>query len=107
MIVSNRKDTSMKRTTMLGLILALSLAGCGNSSKTSATDQRVQQQADYYAIDQIERTWHRAASTRNVDLMMTLWAPDATFNLATKTLRGTAQIRAFFMQAGPFLPGHH
>src|SRR3954469_10133703 len=107
MIVSNRKDASMKRLTVLSLILALCLAGCGNSSKKSAADQQLQQQADYYAIDQIEKTWHRAASTQNVDLMMTLWAPDATFNIATKTLRGTAQIRAFFTQAGPFLPGHH
>src|SRR5712691_11386000 len=92
---------------MLGLILALLLVGCGSSNKTSATDQRVQQQADYYQIDQIEKTWHKAASTQNIDLMMTLWAPDATFNIATKTLRGKAQIRKFFTTAGPFRPGNH
>ena len=97
----------MKRTVVLGVILALALAGCGNSSKKSAADQQLQQQADYYAIDQIEKTWHRAASTKNVDLMMTLWAPDATFNIATKTLRGKAQIRDFFKTAGPFVPSHH
>ena len=62
----------------------------------SAADQQVQQQADYYAIDQIEKTWHKAASTQNVDLMMTLWAPDATFNIGTETLTGKAQIRTFF-----------
>jgi ketosteroid isomerase-like protein len=107
MIDSNRKDASMKWSAMLGLILALSLAGCGSSNKTSAVDQRVQEQADYYQIDQIEKTWHRAASTHNIDLMMTLWAPDATFNLATETLRGKSQIRDFFKTAGPFLPGHH
>jgi len=107
MIVSNRKDASMKWTAMLGLTLALSLAGCGGSNKTSAADQKVQEQADYYQIDQIEKTWHKAASTQNIDLMMTLWAPDATFNIATKTLHGRAQIRAFFKTAGPFLSGHH
>ena len=31
----------------------------------------LQQQADIYAIDQIEKTWHKASSTQNVDLMMT------------------------------------
>jgi ketosteroid isomerase-like protein len=102
----------MKRTATLGLIgalaiLVLTLVGCGNSSKRSAADQQVQQQADYYAIDQIEKTWHRAASTKNVDLMMTLWAPDATFNIATKTLIGKAEIRRFFTTAGPFKPGNH
>ena len=107
MIVANRKDGGMKSTAVLGLILALALAGCGSSSKKSAAEQQLQQQADYYGIDQIEKTWHRAASTQNVDLMMTIWAPDATFNLGTQTLTGRAQIRAFFEKAGPFLPGHH
>ena len=44
----------MKRIAMLSVILALCLAGCGNSSKNSAADQQLQQQADYFAIDQIE-----------------------------------------------------
>lgn len=96
----------MVRTAVLGVVLALLVVGCGNSSKKSAGNQQVQQQADYYLIDQIEKTWHKAASTKDVDLMMTLWAPDATFNIATKTLRGTAQIRAFFKTAGPFKPGN-
>ena len=56
MIVSNGKDASMKRIALLSLILALCLAGCGNSSKKSAADQQLQQEADYYAIDQIEKT---------------------------------------------------
>jgi ketosteroid isomerase-like protein len=97
----------MKRIAMLSVILALCLAGCGNSSKNSAADQQLQQQADYFAIDQIEKTWHRAASTKNVDLMMSLWAPDATFNIATETLNGKAQIRHFFAtKAAPFQPGN-
>ncbi len=97
----------MKTTAVFALMLALALAGCGSSSKKSAADQQLQQQADYYGIDQIEKTWHKAASTQNVDLMMTVWAPDATFNIGTRTLNGQAQIRAFFEKAGPFLPGHH
>src|SRR5207247_10971745 len=40
--------------------------------------------------------------------MMTLWAPDATFNNGTETLTGKAEIRQFFTtQAGPFQPGNH
>ena len=38
-------------------------------------------QADINAIDQIEKTWHRAGSTQDIDLMMTVWAPDATFTV--------------------------
>src|SRR5437660_2764492 len=40
--------------------------------------------------------------------MMTLWAPDATFNIGTETLTGKAQIQDFFAHtAAPFQPGNH
>ena len=97
----------MKWIPVLPLALCLALTGCGGSSKSSAKDQQLQQQADYWGIDQIERTWHRAASTKNVNLMMSLWTKDATFNIGTKTLNGASQIRKFFETAGPFLPGNH
>jgi len=97
----------MKRTAMLGVMLALSLAACGGSGKKSAAEQQLQQRADYYAIDQIEKTWHKAASTQNVDLMMSLWANDATFNIGPETLDGKKQIRDFFNTAGPFRSGNH
>jgi ketosteroid isomerase-like protein len=88
--------------------LTLTVAACGGSSKNSASQQALQRQADMWQIDQIERTWHRAASTKNVDLMMSLWAPGATFNIGTETLRGKAQIRDFFTHtAGPFQPQNH
>ena len=98
----------MKRLAMLGVALVVLLTACGGSGKKSAAEQQAQQQSDLYAIDQIERTWHKAASTQNVDLMMSIWADDATFNLGTETLRGKAQIRAFWAhKAGPFQPGNH
>jgi ketosteroid isomerase-like protein len=97
----------MKWIVLPVLALSLALAGCGGSSKSSTKNQQLQQQADYWAIDQIERTWHRAASTKNVNLMMSLWANDATFNIGTETLNGASEIRKFFEKAGPFLPGNH
>jgi SnoaL-like domain len=98
----------MKRIAMLGLVLAVSLAGCGGSGKKPTAVKDTQRQADLYAIDQIERTWHQASSTHNVDLMMTLWAPDATFNIGTETLTGKGEIRDFFAtRAGPFQSQNH
>jgi ketosteroid isomerase-like protein len=98
----------MKRLAMLGVAIAVLLTACGGSGKKSAAEQLAQQQSDLYAIDQIERTWHKAASTHNVDLMMSIWADDATFNLGTETLRGKAQIRAFWThKAPPFKPENH
>ena len=89
----------MTRTLFMGCALAVVvavLAGCGGSGKTSASDQTTQKDAALYQIDQIEQTWHKAASTHNVNLMMTLWAPGAVFNIGTKTLTGKAEIRNFF-----------
>jgi ketosteroid isomerase-like protein len=98
----------MKRLAMLGVALAVLLTACGGSGKKSAAEQQAQHQSDLYAIDQIERTWHKAASTHNVDLMMSIWADDATFNLGTETLRGKAQIRNFWThKAPPFKPENH
>ncbi len=98
----------MKTMMVLSVALALSLAACGGSGKKSAASEDVQRQADLYAIDQIEQTWHKAASTHDIDLMMSIWAPDATFNIGTETLTGTAEIRNFFAnKAAPFQPENH
>jgi ketosteroid isomerase-like protein len=88
--------------------LALSLSACGGSTSQSGTTAQLQKDADVLAIDQIEQTWHKAASSHNVGLMMSLWAPDATFNIGTQTLTGRAQIRNFFEHtAAPFQPQNH
>jgi ketosteroid isomerase-like protein len=98
----------LSSTLMLGLALALSLTACGGSGKASAAAQEMRQQADMYQVDQIEKTWHKASSTHDVKLMMTLWAPDATFNIGTETLTGKGQIRDFFAhKAASFQPQNH
>ena len=97
----------MQRIAAVGLVLVVLLTACG-SKKPSAQSQAVQKNAEHYEIDQIERTWHRASSRQDVDLMMTLWAPDATLSVGTDTYSGkAAQIRKFFETAGPFKPGNH
>ena len=98
----------MTRTLMIGSALAVAvtiLAGCGGSSASS--DQRIERDAALFQIDQIEQTWQKAASTHNVNLMMTLWAPSAVFNIGAETLTGKAQIRKFFAtKNAAFMPGH-
>jgi ketosteroid isomerase-like protein len=81
------------------------IAGYGAYAKSSSTGS--QQLAERYRIDQIEKTWHKAASRQNVDLMMTLWAPKATFTIAGQTYRGRAAIRQVFAKAGPFQAQNH
>ncbi len=98
----------MVRLAIFLMAAAIVGAGCGGTSTGTAAGTAAERDANLYAIDQIEKTWHKAASTGNVDLMMTIWASDATFNEGTETLSGSAAIRDFFAhRAGPFKAGHH
>jgi ketosteroid isomerase-like protein len=99
------------RTLFIGVALGaivVVLAACGGSGRSSASEQVMQRQADLYAIDQIEKTWHQATSTQDVDLMMTLWSPNATFTPKPGvTLVGKKQIRSFWLKAPVFQPKNH
>jgi ketosteroid isomerase-like protein len=110
-VTDHERRSGVRRALLTGSGLALAviaLAGCGGSSKSSASDPTIQKEAAYYQIDQIEQTWHRAASHHDVNLMMTLWAPGAVFNVGGKTLSGKAQIRNFFKtENAAFMPQHH
>jgi hypothetical protein len=98
------------RRTVLPLFVVIGvalLAGCGGSDGNSSDQALEQRQANMWQIDKIEKTWHEAASTQDVDLMMSLWAPDATFTYGPVTLTGTDQLREFFAgTASPFQPGN-
>ena len=104
----DRLARMMKCTPLAGcalLVATAALAGCG-SSATSAPRQTIQKDATLYQIDMIERTFHRAMSTHNVNLMMDLFAPGAVFNLGLETFSGKAQIRKFFATKNlAFQPG--
>ncbi len=89
-------------------VVVISLAGCGGSSTSSTSKQALQRQADLYAINQIEQKWHRATSRHDIDLMMSLWAPNATFTTGPgETKTGKDQIRQFWLEAPVFQPENH
>src|SRR5215218_7124442 len=94
------------RTILIGGALAVvvaSLAACGSSNASSASEKAMQRQADLYAIDQIEKSFHKATSKHDIDLMMSLWAPNATFTTKPgQTLTGKKQIRGFWLAAPVF-----
>jgi ketosteroid isomerase-like protein len=85
--------------------------GTGTASATpaaSSTDPSVQKDADMFQIEQIEQKWHEATSHHDLNLMMSLWAPGAVFNIGTATYTGKAQIRNFFAKTNPaFSPENH
>jgi ketosteroid isomerase-like protein len=58
-------------------------------------------------IYQLQAAFHRAKTTQDLDLMMSLWADDATFNnKSTGTIyAGCDQIKSFWQSSGSFT--HH
>ena len=88
------------RTLLIGgaLALAVLLTACGGSDTSSATQQASQRKADFWDIDQIEKNFHRATTKKDITLMMSLWAPNATFTLGPgQTATGKKQIRRFWL----------
>ena len=90
----------------LGVAVA-ALTACGGSGSKGTASADTQKEAALYQIDQIEKTWHRAASTHDIDLMMTIWAPNSSFTIGGETSSGKAAIRKVLAAAGPFQPQNH
>lgn len=103
----------MRKLAYLGVIATLLVAlqvglGRATASTTSRSDAVAQQEADKWEISQIEVKFHRATSHHDINLMMSLWAPGAIFNIDQQTLTGKAQIRHWFLTKNQaFFPDHH
>ena len=82
------------------IAVVLALAGCDGSSSASATEQAaLQEKADRWEIDQIEKRFHEATTHKNIDMMMGLWAPNATLTVGpADTATGVEEIRQFWLE---------
>jgi hypothetical protein len=59
---------------------------------------------DFMGIHKIEIIFHEAGTTKNLDLMLSLFADDATLTSGGKTYKGKDEIRGYWQAAGPFQP---
>jgi ketosteroid isomerase-like protein len=79
-------------------ILLVTLAACSSSGTNSPADREMQQQADRWAIDQIEKDFHHSTTIQDIDLMMSLYAPNATVTVGPgQTATGLDEIRQFWL----------
>ena len=97
------------RTRAIGLALAVAfLSACGGSSESSRAEQEQQRKADLYEIGELQKAFHKSLSTKDIDLMMGIWAPNATFTQGPGyTLVGKDEIRRAWLAAKPFQPTTH
>jgi ketosteroid isomerase-like protein len=90
-------------------ILVVCLAACTDSGTSSEAEQAMQRKADKWEIDQIETKFHEATTTKDIDLMLSLWAPNATLTVGPgQTATGLDQIRRFWLEESTaFMPVTH
>lgn len=90
---------------LAAVAFALVLSACGGSSATSRIESGLQRQADEYSISNIERAFHEAMTNKDMDRLMSLWAPNATLTVGSgQTATGKAQIRKAWLKSTPFKP---
>ena len=91
-------------TVLVGVV-----AACGGSSSGSDAQRATQQKADYWDIDKIEKDFHEATTRKDIDLMMGLWAPNATLTAGPEmTAAGRTEIQQFWLEESvAFEPTNH
>jgi ketosteroid isomerase-like protein len=99
------------RLTTIALACALAVVPLACSAAPAVAPAQMaelQRQADLQAIWQIEVEFHRAASNKDLDLIVSLFTENATFTTGGQTYAGRDQIREFFAtKAGPFKEENH
>jgi ketosteroid isomerase-like protein len=85
--------------------LVVALSGCGGTATNSTFERGIQRQVDRYAISEIEKNFHEAISKKNINQMVSLYAPNATGTFGPgKTVTGKEQIRKVWLKSVPFQP---
>jgi ketosteroid isomerase-like protein len=86
-------------------LISVVLAACGGPNIDLSGNQSRRFQ-DMWEIDKIEKDFHRAQTKKDIDLMVSLYAPNATMTVGQgATASGLDEIRRFWLEeAAPFAP---
>jgi hypothetical protein len=98
-----RSDTVLRRKSMRGSLLVLAAtAGLSIAAISgAATEENAE---DFMQLHKVEITFHEAGTTKNLNLMLSLFADDAVLTTGGKTYTGKDQIKSFWQAAGTFQP---
>ena len=88
---------SISRAVGIWLVL---LVACTSADTISETEMAaLQEKADFWEIDQIEKKFHEATTKKDIEMMVGLWAPNATLTVGPGlTATGTDEIRDFWLE---------
>jgi len=90
----------MRRFLITGVLLGVvvvAFSACSESSSDAET-AALQMKADTYEIGRIEEQFHQAMTLKDIDQMMSLWAPNSTLTVGPDlTAAGLDEIRQFWL----------
>jgi SnoaL-like domain len=83
-------------------VLIGALAASGGSAESSASEAQMRRNSDLWEIDRLEKRFHQATTHKDLGLMMSLYAPSATFTFAGTIASGKQEIRSFWRTSRSF-----
>jgi hypothetical protein len=86
------------------LVLAAAIALSPIANLRAGTEENAEEFMD---LHKVEIDFHEAGSTKNLDLMLSLFADDAVLTAGGKTYVGKDQVKSYWQAAGPFQPQNH
>jgi len=96
---------TLLRNTLAGTALGAAAWAMPDVALADDTDPGSPASAQVAKIYRLQAAFHRAKTTQDLDLMMSLWAHDAILNIQgdpNSPYTGTGAIRAFFQNSGSF-----
>ena len=97
---ASRRSTGVRLAAMIAiLIVAVTAVFIVTSRNTASADS---QKAAVGEIYQLQAGFHRAKTTQDLDLMMSLWAPDSVVHANGKDIKGADALRAYWAASPSF-----
>jgi ketosteroid isomerase-like protein len=106
-IAMNEQVTEISRRQLLRMGAAGTAVGAAALALPGFARADLPESVQVAEIYQLQAAFHRAKTTQDLDLMMSLWAEDGTFSntMTGTTYVGADQIRGFWQGSGSFT--HH
>jgi hypothetical protein len=95
---NSKKEEQMKRMLAISAMLIFCFGGYAIAAGSEENAE------DFMSMHKIEIDWHTAQTTKNLGLMLSLFADNATLTVAGKTYTGEAQIKQFWEANPTFKP---
>src|SRR5438309_5585800 len=84
---------TLRKLLIVGAFLAIAVPAAAHGTTKPSSSGNVRRLANLYQIDQLEVTWHKATSKKDLALMMSIMAPNVRLQSNGTDYVGKAAVR--------------